>query len=188
VVRFGVHVRNDNRERTPPLVRLKAVCGPGDRGEPDVTVMLPDQDGPLHGTGERHLPISSPLNRSKTLFGIGKLVSAVRTLAENALALAATLRDINGGLRQRLALDEPEEAPEALDHAANDPAAGAEPEARPGEARGLSPETMRWAAGGLRAAANFGPASGSRRTSTPPSPDAPTRPATRSKAMLPAQA
>src|SRR5262249_18259243 len=23
-VRFGVHVRNDNRERTPPLVRLKA--------------------------------------------------------------------------------------------------------------------------------------------------------------------
>src|SRR6516225_6371681 len=23
---FGVHVRNDNRGRTPPLVRLKAVC------------------------------------------------------------------------------------------------------------------------------------------------------------------
>src|SRR5262249_24155398 len=33
VAPFGVHVRNDNRERTPPLVRLKAVCGPGDRGE-----------------------------------------------------------------------------------------------------------------------------------------------------------
>jgi hypothetical protein len=32
--RFPVHVRNDNRERTPPLVRLKAVCGPGDDGEP----------------------------------------------------------------------------------------------------------------------------------------------------------
>ena len=43
-VRFGVHVRDDNRERTPPLVRLKAVCGPGDRGEPVVTVMLPDED------------------------------------------------------------------------------------------------------------------------------------------------
>src|SRR5436190_11599196 len=27
-VRFGVHVRNDNRDRTPPLVRLKALCGP----------------------------------------------------------------------------------------------------------------------------------------------------------------
>jgi hypothetical protein len=39
VVRFGVHVRSDNRERTPPPVRLKAVCGPGDRGEPVVTVM-----------------------------------------------------------------------------------------------------------------------------------------------------
>jgi hypothetical protein len=26
VVPFGLHVRNDNRERTPPLVWLKAVC------------------------------------------------------------------------------------------------------------------------------------------------------------------
>jgi hypothetical protein len=43
-VRFGVHVRNDNRERTPPLVRLKAVCGPGDQGEPVITVMLPGED------------------------------------------------------------------------------------------------------------------------------------------------
>ena len=44
VVHFGVHVRNDNREGMPPLVRLKAVCGPGDQGEPVVTVMLPDED------------------------------------------------------------------------------------------------------------------------------------------------
>jgi hypothetical protein len=43
-VRFAVHVRNDNRERTPPLVRLKAVCGPGDEGEPVLTVMMPDED------------------------------------------------------------------------------------------------------------------------------------------------
>jgi hypothetical protein len=43
-VRFGVYVRNDNRERTPPLVRLKAACGPGDKGEPVVTVMLPTED------------------------------------------------------------------------------------------------------------------------------------------------
>jgi hypothetical protein len=43
-VRFRVHVRNDNKERTPPLVRLKALCGPGDSGEPVVTVMLPDED------------------------------------------------------------------------------------------------------------------------------------------------
>ena len=43
-VRFGVHVRNDNRERTPPLVRRKAVCGPGDEGEPVITVMMPDED------------------------------------------------------------------------------------------------------------------------------------------------
>jgi hypothetical protein len=32
----GVHVRDDNREGTPALVRLKAVCGPGDHGEPVV--------------------------------------------------------------------------------------------------------------------------------------------------------
>jgi len=43
-VRFVVRVRNDNRERTPPLVRLKALCGPGDEGEPVVTIMLPDED------------------------------------------------------------------------------------------------------------------------------------------------
>jgi hypothetical protein len=43
-VRFGVHVRNDNRERTPPLVRLKALCGPGDDGEQVITVMTPDED------------------------------------------------------------------------------------------------------------------------------------------------
>jgi hypothetical protein len=43
-VRFGVHVRNDDREGTPPLVRLKAVCGPGDHGEPVGTVLLPKED------------------------------------------------------------------------------------------------------------------------------------------------
>ena len=44
LVSFAVHVRNDNREGTPPLVRLKAVSGPGDQGEPVITVMLPDED------------------------------------------------------------------------------------------------------------------------------------------------
>jgi hypothetical protein len=44
VVPFAVHVRNDNRDGTSPLVRLKAVCGPGDDGAPVVTVMLPDED------------------------------------------------------------------------------------------------------------------------------------------------
>jgi hypothetical protein len=43
-LRFAVHVRNDNRDRTPPLVRLKALCGPGDQGEPVVTVMMPEED------------------------------------------------------------------------------------------------------------------------------------------------
>ena len=44
LVRFAVHVRNSNREGTPPLVRLKALCGPGDDGEPVLTVLLPDED------------------------------------------------------------------------------------------------------------------------------------------------
>jgi hypothetical protein len=43
-LRFAVHVRNDNRERTPPLVRLKALCGPGDEGEPVITILTPDED------------------------------------------------------------------------------------------------------------------------------------------------
>jgi hypothetical protein len=42
-VPFGVHVRNDNRNRTTPLVRLKALCSPADQSEPVVTSMLPDQ-------------------------------------------------------------------------------------------------------------------------------------------------
>jgi hypothetical protein len=37
-------VRYDNCESKPPLLRLKAVCGPGDGGEPIVTVMLPEED------------------------------------------------------------------------------------------------------------------------------------------------
>ena len=43
---FGLHVRNDNRDRKPPLVNLKAVCGPRDidDAQPAITVMLPDED------------------------------------------------------------------------------------------------------------------------------------------------
>jgi hypothetical protein len=44
LVRFALRVRNDNRERTPPLVCLKALCGPGDHGEPVVTIMMPEED------------------------------------------------------------------------------------------------------------------------------------------------
>jgi hypothetical protein len=47
-VRFGVHVRNDNRERTP-LVRLRAVCRPGDDGAPCLTVLLPGEAGQTRG-------------------------------------------------------------------------------------------------------------------------------------------
>jgi hypothetical protein len=43
-VRCGVHVRNDNHDRTPPLVQLKAVCGPGDARHPGITAMLPQED------------------------------------------------------------------------------------------------------------------------------------------------
>lgn len=43
-IRFRVHVRDSNRESTPPLVELRAVCGPGDGGEPVITVLLPEED------------------------------------------------------------------------------------------------------------------------------------------------
>ena len=41
---FSLHVRNDNRDRTPPLRRLKMVSGPGDDGEPVLTILLPEED------------------------------------------------------------------------------------------------------------------------------------------------
>ena len=41
---FKLHVCNDNREGTPPLVTLKAHCGPGDDGASVVTIMLPGED------------------------------------------------------------------------------------------------------------------------------------------------
>jgi hypothetical protein len=43
-IRFTLHVRNDNREGTPPLRTLKAVCGPGDTPEPVITILMPDED------------------------------------------------------------------------------------------------------------------------------------------------
>jgi hypothetical protein len=44
VVPFALHVRNDNRARTPPLVRLRAVAGPDGDGAPCLTVMVPIAD------------------------------------------------------------------------------------------------------------------------------------------------
>lgn len=41
---FNLHIRNDNRDATPPLVEFKAMCHPGDAGEPVITVMFPDED------------------------------------------------------------------------------------------------------------------------------------------------
>ena len=44
-MQFKLHVRNDNRRGTPPLVTLKAECGPLDIDDPRpaITVMLPEQ-------------------------------------------------------------------------------------------------------------------------------------------------
>lgn len=43
-VSFAVHVRTGDRRGTPAATPLVAVCGPGDDGEPCVTVMLPGED------------------------------------------------------------------------------------------------------------------------------------------------
>ena len=39
---FSVAVQND--ARGPSRVELKALCGPGDQGEPVITIMMPDED------------------------------------------------------------------------------------------------------------------------------------------------
>lgn len=43
---FRLHVRNDNRDRTPPLVKLKALCGPLDIDDPQpaITIVLCHED------------------------------------------------------------------------------------------------------------------------------------------------
>ena len=43
-IRYRLPVRSDTSDSEPPLVELKAVCGPDDSGAPCVTVMLPDED------------------------------------------------------------------------------------------------------------------------------------------------
>jgi hypothetical protein len=44
VLPFAVHVRNDHPDRTPPLVRLKAVSGPDDDGKPCITALFPEAE------------------------------------------------------------------------------------------------------------------------------------------------
>ncbi len=44
MLRFRLHVRNENGNGCPSLVELKAICGPNDDGTPCVTVMLPYED------------------------------------------------------------------------------------------------------------------------------------------------
>jgi len=39
---YRLYVRNDNRR--PKLVTLKAICGPGDDGEPVITILLPEEN------------------------------------------------------------------------------------------------------------------------------------------------
>jgi len=41
---FQLHVRNNNKDGMPPLVTLKGVCGPGDDGEPVVTILEEFED------------------------------------------------------------------------------------------------------------------------------------------------
>jgi hypothetical protein len=41
-LKFFVAVQND--ELGPREIELKAVCGPGDEGEPVITILLPDED------------------------------------------------------------------------------------------------------------------------------------------------
>ena len=38
-----VELRVQNTEGPPELVRLKAVCGPGDEGEPTIVIMMPHE-------------------------------------------------------------------------------------------------------------------------------------------------
>ena len=43
ILNFKLHVQN-NESKPAELVELKAICGPGDNGEPVITIMFPDED------------------------------------------------------------------------------------------------------------------------------------------------
>ncbi len=46
--REAVVVEADAGDRTPPLVHLKALCGPDDDGAPCITVMMPEEGASCH--------------------------------------------------------------------------------------------------------------------------------------------
>lgn len=41
---FSLHARNSNRPGAPPLVKLRAVCGPGDDPSQVITILCLDED------------------------------------------------------------------------------------------------------------------------------------------------
>jgi hypothetical protein len=63
---------------------------------------------------------------------ISRLVSALRSLTDNILALSSTVRQVNDGIIAGLALDGPEDAPAVIDHK---PDAEPLPHRRNGKAR-----------------------------------------------------
>jgi hypothetical protein len=65
------------------------------------------------------------------MLGLDKLAAAVPTLAENLLALAGTVSEVNAGMRQRLGLDGGEPALGLPEH---QPAEGGAPARRHGRA------------------------------------------------------
>jgi hypothetical protein len=64
------------------------------------------------------------------MFGLTKLYNALNALAENVLALAGTVAEVNRGLRRRLALDTPEGAAQPGEVIDQPPAAEALPAPR----------------------------------------------------------
>src|SRR5262249_23235523 len=74
-------------------------------------------DGRLSREAARETVTVEPLSPASTGVGRQSWSRKVQTLTDNVLALAATVRDINGGRGSRPSLDVPEEAPapEALD-------------------------------------------------------------------------
>jgi WD40 repeat protein len=94
-VRFGVHVRNDNRERNPPLVQLKPVCGPGDGGEPVITVMLNDEDRQAGILDQRTSP-GEALTSSGLFFALAWLSTGRQVLLPREVRTGYLHRDTKG--------------------------------------------------------------------------------------------
>jgi hypothetical protein len=102
-IRFTLHVRNDNAEGTPPLVRLKARCGPGDDGKPVITVIRLTQE-PSRQSSPAQQQVHDPAtqHRLARLAAVGQHIGVVATRSLKLVDASKTPKDLAQAVQAHL--------------------------------------------------------------------------------------